>query len=256
MRIASWNVNSIRVRLPALTSWLDAQQPDVLLLQETKVIDDDFPTEDLVRRGYTVVFAGQKSYNGVAILSQHPIREVAIGFPDDGPEADKRLLTASIQGLRISSAYVPNGKDITHPAFAEKLVWLDRLRRFLLEQKATHGLPVLVGGDFNVAHEPRDLWNPEQLAGQLHFHPEERSRIDALVTAGFFDSFRRFCADPKHFSWWDYRGTAFAKDRGMRIDYIFIDQAIEGRCTMAGIDVEPRQGEKPSDHVPVWVDIA
>ncbi len=256
MRIASWNVNSIRVRLPALTSWLDAQQPDVLLLQETKVIDDDFPTEDLVRRGYTVVFAGQKSYNGVAILSQHPIREVTIGFPGDGPEADKRLLTASIQGLRLSSAYVPNGKDITHPAFAEKLVWLDRLRGFLLEQKATHGLPVLVGGDFNVAHEARDLWNPEQLAGQLHFHPEERSRIDALVAAGFFDSFRRFCADPKKFSWWDYRGTAFAKDRGMRIDYVFVDQAIEARCKMAGIDAEPRQWEKPSDHVPVWVDIA
>jgi exodeoxyribonuclease-3 len=255
MRIASWNVNSIRARLGALTKWLDAQQPDVLLLQETKVVDDDFPREDLSRRGYSIVFAGQKSYNGVAILAQHPIRNVTIGFHDDDPGADKRLITATIGDLRVSSAYVPNGKDITHPAFAEKLRWLERLREFLQAERARHEQPVLVGGDFNVAHDERDVWSPAQFAGQLHFHPDERARLDALIAAGFFDSFRRFCAEPARYSWWDYRGYTARGNRGLRIDYLFLDQSLEERCKSAGIDAEPRQWDKPSDHVPVWVTI-
>lgn len=256
MKIASWNVNSIRARLQSLTQWLDAQQPDVLLLQETKVVDADFPSEELVRRGYAVVFSGQKSYNGVAILSQFPIRDVAFGFPDDGPLADKRLITASIQGLRISSAYVPNGKDVTHPAFVEKLAWLERLREFLFNQRQSTGLPVIVGGDFNVAHGPKDVFSLEQMEGQLHFHPDERRRLDELVQAGFNDSFRRFCNEAERYSWWDYRGTSLAKNRGLRIDYLFVDAALDGRCRAAGIDAGPRVWDKPSDHVPVWVELA
>jgi exodeoxyribonuclease III len=255
MRIASWNVNSIRARLHALTQWLDAQQPDILLLQETKVVDADFPSEELSRRGYAVVFSGQKAYNGVAILSQHPIRDVEFGFPSDGPEADKRLLTASIRNLRISSAYVPNGKDITHPAFGEKLAWLTRLRHFLIEQRKLHGLFVVVGGDFNVAHQPSDVWSPEQFEGQLHFHPDERAKLDELVAAGFTDSFRRFCSESARYSWWDYRGPSVAKNQGLRIDYLFVDAALQDRCKAAGIDVEPRHWDKPSDHVPVWVEL-
>ncbi|MGE5784033.1 MAG: exodeoxyribonuclease III, partial [Myxococcales bacterium] len=158
MKIASWNVNSIRARLAPLTRWLDTQRPDILLLQETKVTDDDFPRDDLLRRGYSVVIAGQKSSNGVAILSQHPIRDVEVGFPEDGPEAEKRLITATIAGLRVMSAYIPNGRDVMHPVFQQKLAWLSRLRGFLLEQRAAARLPIIVGGDFNVAREARDLW--------------------------------------------------------------------------------------------------
>lgn len=255
MRIASWNVNSIRARIKSLTDWLDAQRPDVLLLQETKVVDDDFPSEELVRRGYGVVFAGQKSYNGVAILAQHPIRDMHIGLPGDGPEADKRLIGATIRDLRIFSAYVPNGKDVAHPAFPEKLAWLTRLRGFLVEQRHTLGLPILVGGDFNVAHGPKDVYSPEQFEGKLHFHPDERSQLDALVAAGFFDSFRHFCGEPGNYSWWDYRGTSLAKNRGLRIDYLFLDASLAKRCTRAGIDTAPRIWDKPSDHVPVWVEL-
>lgn len=255
MKIASWNVNSIRARLSTLTRWLDAQQPDILLLQETKVTDNDFPSEDLSRRGYAVVFAGQKSYNGVAILSQHPIRHVTVGLPGDGPEADKRLIAASIQGLRITCAYVPNGKDVTHPAFAEKLRWLDRLRDYLQTERASHGLPLLVGGDFNVAHESRDVWAPQRFEGQLLFHPDERTRLDSLLACGFFDSFRQFCTEPAHYSWWDYRGYSPAANRGLRIDYLFVDESLRSRVRAAGIDIEPRQWDKPSDHTPVWLEL-
>lgn len=255
MKIASWNVNSIRARLACLTRWLDAHQPDVLLLQETKVIDEDFPRDDLLRRGYSVVFAGQKSCNGVAILSQHSIREVAVGFPEDGPEAEKRLITATVAGLRIMSAYIPNGRDVAHPVFQQKLAWLSRLREFLMEQRAAAKLPIVIGGDFNVAHTARDLWAPELFENQVHFHPEERTRIDALLKAGFVDSFRQFCDAPDRYSWWDYRGPSLAKNRGLRIDYLFVDQSLAPRCTAADIDTEPRHWDKPSDHVPVWVEL-
>lgn len=256
MKIASWNVNSIRARLAPLTRWMDVQQPDVLLLQETKVTDDEFPSDELLRRGYSVVYAGQKSSNGVAILSQSPIRDVLVGFPEDGPEADKRLITATIEGVRISSAYVPNGRDVAHPMFQTKLAWLSRLRLFLEEQRQTRGLPVVVGGDFNVAREARDVWAPELFEGQVHFHPQERARMDALLDAGFIDSFRHYCGEPERYSWWDYRGPSLSKNRGLRIDYLFVDNALLPRSKAAGIDVEPRHWDKPSDHVPVWVEIA
>lgn len=255
MKIASWNVNSIRARLAPLTRWLDTRRPDILLLQETKVTDDDFPRDDLLRRGYSVVIAGQKSSNGVAILSQHPIRDVEIGFPEDGPEAEKRLITATIAGLRIMSAYIPNGRDVTHPVFQQKLAWLSRLRGFLLEQRAAARLPIIIGGDFNVAREARDLWAPELFEGNVHFHPEERKRMDALLKAGFVDSFRQFCDAPARYSWWDYRGPSVSKNRGLRIDYLFVDESLAARCSLADIDAEPRLWEKPSDHVPVWVEL-
>lgn len=255
MKIATWNVNSIRARLTPLTRWIDVQQPDVLLLQETKVTDDEFPTDDLLRRGYSVVYAGQKSCNGVAILSQAPIRDVTVGFEDDGPEADKRLITATIEGLRISSVYVPNGREVTHPMFQTKLAWLSRLRSFLEQQRQTGGLPLIVGGDFNVAREARDVWAPELFEGQVHFHPEERARIEALLSTGFTDGFRHFCQESARYSWWDYRGTSVRRNQGLRIDYLFVDQALLGRCTRAGIDTEPRHWDKPSDHAPVWIEI-
>jgi exodeoxyribonuclease III len=255
MKIASWNVNSIRARREALSRWLDLAQPDTLLLQETKVVDAEFPTEELLRRGYSVVFTGQKTYNGVAILSQHPIRDVTYGFPGDGPEADKRLITASIKGMRICCGYIPNGKDITNPAFSQKLTWLTRLRDFLVTERNERGLPLIVGGDFNVAHDERDVYSPKEFEGKLHFHPDERRKLDELIAAGFFDSFRRFCAEPARYTWWDYRGPSLAKNRGLRIDYLFIDENVSARCKTAGIDSEPRRWDKPSDHVPIWVEI-
>ena len=256
MRIASWNVNSIRARLHALTQWLDDQQPDVLLLQETKVVDEEFPSDDLTRRGYSVVFAGQKSYNGVAILSQLPIKDVTIGFPGDPQSADKRLISASIAGIRVSSGYIPNGKDIANPAFQEKLAWLTRLREFLALERTKYGLPIAIGGDFNVAREGRDVYSPELFEGQLHFHPDERRKMDELLAIGLTDTFRLFVQEAARYSWWDYRGTAYAKNRGLRIDYVFVDEPLVPRCRAADIDIAPRQWEKPSDHVPVWVEIA
>lgn len=256
MKIASWNVNSIRARLHALTQWLDEEQPDVLLLQETKVVDEDFPSEDLTRRGYSVVFAGQKSYNGVAILSQLPIRDITIGLPSDTVATDKRLIAATIAGLRIYSGYIPNGKDVSSEAFPQKLAWLARLRDFLAAERTSHGLPIVIGGDFNVAHEARDVWSPELYEGKLHFHPDERAALNALVELGLIDSFRRFVPDAQRYSWWDYRGPSLAKNRGLRIDYLFVDECLTERCVAAGIDSRPRHWDKPSDHVPVWVDLA
>jgi exodeoxyribonuclease-3 len=253
MKIASWNVNSIRARLNALTKWLDDQEPDVLLLQETKVVDDDFPSDELTRRGYSVVYAGQKAYNGVAILSQMPIRDVTIGFPGDASSADKRLISASIGGLRIVSGYIPNGKDITHEDFGKKLAWLTRLRAFLASEREKYGLPLVMGGDFNVAREARDIWSPELYEGKLHFHPDERKAMSDLLTLGLSDSFRLFVEDAARYSWWDYRGPSLAKNQGLRIDYLFIDETLVPSCRAAEIDSRPRHWDKPSDHVPVWV---
>lgn len=255
MRIASWNVNSIRARLGSLTRWLDEQQPDILLLQETKVIDDDFPRDDLTRRGYSVVYTGQKSYNGVAILSQWPIRDVTMGFPGDPEDAEKRLITASIAGLRISSGYIPNGKDVTHPTFPNKLVWLTRLRDFLAAERDKYGLPIVIGGDFNVAREARDVYSPTEFEGKLHFSLPERRAIDDLLSLGLTDSFRLFVEEAERYSWWDYRGTSFAKNRGLRIDYVFVDAPLVARCKTAGIDESTRHWDKPSDHVPVWLEL-
>jgi exodeoxyribonuclease-3 len=255
MKIASWNVNSIRARLFSLTKWLDEQHPDVVLLQETKVVDDDFPSDELTRRGYSVVYAGQKAYNGVAILSQLPIRDVTIGFPDESGSADRRLISGTVGDLRVVCGYIPNGKEVGCPAFLEKLAWLTRLRDFVVSEREKYGKPVVVGGDFNVARETRDVWSPKQFEGKLLFHPDERKAISELMALGLNDSFRMFVEDAERFSWWDYRGPSFAKNRGLRIDYIFVDQVLVPRCRNAGIDVRPRQWERPSDHTPVWVEL-
>jgi exodeoxyribonuclease-3 len=255
MRIASWNVNSIRARLHALTKWLDEQQPDVLLLQETKVVDDDFPSDDLVRRGYSVVYVGQKTYNGVAILSQLPIRDVTLGFPGDGPAADKRFISASIGGMRICSAYIPNGKDVIHPAFLEKLAWLTRLRTVLAEEREKYRLPIVIGGDFNVARDERDVWSAKQFEGKLFFHPDERKALEEIVGLGLVDSFRCFVEAGERYSWWDYRGTSLTRNRGLRIDYVFVDEILRPRLLAADIDGATRLGDKPSDHAPVWVQL-
>jgi exodeoxyribonuclease III len=255
MKIASWNVNSIRARQSALTKWLDDQQPDVLLLQETKVVDDDFPRDELSRRGYSVVFAGQKTYNGVAILSQSPIRDVKIGIFNDSNTEDKRLITVTTADLRITSGYIPNGKDILHSDFKKKLVFLEQLRSFLENERKQYGKSLIIGGDFNVAFDERDVWSVAEFEGKLHFHPDERKAMSELLTLGLRDSFRMFDSSAEKYSWWDYRGPSLAKNRGLRIDYLFIDEDLVPKCKNAGIDTRPRHWDKPSDHVPVWLEL-
>lgn len=255
MRIATWNVNSIRARLDGLVSWLDRCQPDVVLLQETKVVDDDFPTSELLRRGYAVAIAGQKTYNGVAILSRLPLSEVTIGMPCDPPEADRRFIAARTGPIVVVSAYVPNGKDVEHPAFSEKLAWLGRFRETLESLLVRCERHLVVGGDFNVALEPRDVWSPETYEGKIHFHPDERRCLRALLALGLLDAFRLFCQEPGAYSWWDYRGTSARQNRGLRIDYLLVSDVLAPSCKNSFIEREMRGGERPSDHVPVVVDL-
>jgi len=250
LKIATWNVNSIRARHDALLSWLDRVQPDVLCLQETKVVDDEFPTDELLRLGYGVAMAGQKTYNGVAIVSREPISDVAIGLVDEPDPVEKRLIRATIGGIRVYSAYVPNGKSPTSPSFPEKLRWLRRLRA-TLDSETSPDLPAVVCGDFNVAPDERDVFDPEVMRGQLHFHPDEHRALAEVVGFGLVDVFRKHHDEGQLFSWWDYRAGGFRKNQGLRIDLILATRALAERCTGAEIDVEPRRGDKPSDHTPV-----
>ncbi len=256
MRFATFNVNSIRARLPATIAWLDEREPDVVALQETKVIDDDFPSEDFLRRGYAVAMAGQKTYNGVALVSRLPLRDVKVGLDGDGPEAERRYISATVGNVRCASVYVPNGKDVTHPAFAAKLAWLARLGQTLRNEIAASGLPLLVGGDFNIALQDLDVWSIEAMTGQIHFHPDERAALLRVLGDEFIDAYRRTHAETRQFSWWDYRGLSLRLNRGLRIDYVFMSASLQDALVFATIDATIRHGDRPSDHVPVVVDVS
>ncbi len=252
MKIATWNVNSIRARHELVLDWLRRCEPDVLCMQETKVVDDDFPTDEMQRLGYAVAMAGQKTYNGVAIASRRPMQQIAIGLHDDEPEADKRLIAATIDGLRVISAYIPNGKSPTLPAFKHKLRWLARLRETL--ERGPSG-DIVLCGDFNVAIDDRDVYDPEAMRGQLHFHPDEHEALAHLLDMGLVDAFRLHHEEGGLYSWWDYRGGGFRRNQGLRIDYVFLARALADRCTAASMDVEERRRDKPSDHIPVVVEL-
>jgi exodeoxyribonuclease-3 len=255
VRIASWNVNSIRAREQAVFGWLRAQEPDVLCMQETKVEDDDFPTDEFLRLGYEVVMAGQPTYNGVAIAARLPIKDVRVGLAGEAPAAERRAISATIDGVRYLNVYVPNGRAVGTPTFAQKLAWLERLRG-TLDEWAVPTEELVVCGDFNVARDERDLFDPEAFRGRVHFHPDERSAVERVLDFGLVDVFRHFHREAGCYSWWDYRAGGFARDQGLRIDYVFATQALLARCTGALIDVEPRRVDKPSDHAPVVVEIA
>ena len=255
MRFATFNVNSIRARLPTTIAWLDQCKPDVVALQETKVVDADFPSEDFVRRGYGVAVAGQKTYNGVALLSRVPLRDVRIGLVGDGPSDDRRYISATIGNVRCVSVYVPNGKDVGHPAFRAKLEWLDQLKSTLEAEANDSKLPLVMGGDFNIAAAELDVWSVEAMQGQIHFHPDEREKLKQLVGNELIDTFRTKNSDVQQFSWWDYRGPSFRLNRGLRIDYVFISASLLPTLKSANIDAEVRKGDRPSDHVPVVVDL-
>lgn len=252
-KLATWNINSIRARLDAVLTWLEAEKPDVLCLQETKVEDDDFPSDELQMLGYAVAMAGQPTYNGVAIASRLPMKEIQIGLVGEPADADKRLIAATVAGIRVLSAYVPNGRTVSSPAFAEKLTWLAELRRTLLERE--QGRELFLGGDFNIASDERDVFDPSAFRGKVHFHPDERAQLDELKKLGLIDAFRIFDERAGQYSWWDYRAGGFRKNQGLRIDYAFLSRSLAARAKSCRMDSRVRHGDKPSDHIPVIVEL-
>ncbi len=260
MRIASWNVNSVRARLDHVADWLRAATPDVLCLQETKVVDSEFPSETFARLGYETAHVGQRSYNGVALVSRHPIEDVAVGhsetaLPESTGSTDARLIAGTVGGVRILSAYVPNGKSLDSPSYVEKLDWLARLRR-TLDATCSPGHPLALCGDFNIARDARDVFDPALMEGKIHFSAAEKQALDHVLSFGLKDSLRELHHEPGLFSWWDYRMGAFRRNRGLRIDYIFVTEELMERVQSAGIDLEPRTWDKPSDHAPVVIDVS
>lgn len=249
MKIATWNVNSLKVRLPQVLQWLTDNPVDVLCLQETKTIDEKFPKAEIEAAGYHIEFSGQKTYNGVAILSRHPITDVVKNNPLYADE-QQRLIAGTIEGVRIICAYIPNGQSLDSDKYIYKLSWLKGLHKWLeQEQKQYPELALL--GDYNIAPEDRDVHDPAAWIGQVLVSEPERAAFVRLQDMGFTDAFRKFEQPPKLYSWWDYRQMGFRLNRGMRIDHILLSAPLAARCSACVIDKVPRKWEQPSDHTPV-----
>lgn len=249
MRIATWNVNSLRVRLEHLQRWLVLNPVDALALQELKLPDEDFPREQITALGLHPAHYGQRTYNGVALLAREAPAAVVSGIPGyDDPQ--RRVLAATIGSVRIINVYVPNGQAVGSDKFAYKLEWLGRLRDYLAIEIARHP-QLAVLGDFNIAPEDRDVHDPAQWAGSVHVSEPERQALAALTGLGLVDLFRRFDQPPGVYSWWDYRMGAFRRNHGLRIDLILATPALAARCRSCQIDRAPRAWERPSDHAPV-----
>ncbi len=258
MKIATWNVNSLRVRLGRVIDWISANEVDVLALQETKLIDEKFPVAALAEAGYEAVFAGQPTYNGVAILA----RSATVGAPAAVvrgnplyPDQQQRLISAEVGGLRIVCAYFPNGQSVGSEKYDYKLAWVDALTSWLAQRDAAAPATVLLG-DFNIAPEDRDVHDPAAWQGSVLCSEPERERFRALIADGFVDSFRMFDQPERIFSWWDYRQLGFRRNAGLRIDHVLVDSALAPRVLSCGIDRAPRKLEQPSDHAPVLVEIS
>ncbi len=252
MKIASWNVNSIRVRLPHVLDWLDAHQPDVLGLQEIKMQTDAFPVTEIAAAGYRSAVDGQKTYNGVALLSRREPTEVTRGIPGYDDE-QKRFIAATYGETRVINLYVPNGQAVGSEKYAYKLEWLEALHEHV--QKALQSYPRLVMfGDFNIAPEDRDVHAPEEWRDRILCSEPERAQLRALQDLGLVDVYRIFDQPEKSFSWWDYRAAGFRRNRGLRIDLILASPEMAAQCTRSEIDIEPRALEKPSDHAPAWAE--
>ena len=249
MRIATWNVNSLRVRLPQLLEWLATAGLDMVTLQETKLTDDAFPAAELLAAGYHSVGNGQKTYNGVAILARTELTDVVRDMPGyDDPQ--RRVLAATVGGVRVINLYVPNGQSVGSDKFHYKLGWLRALRAWLRQELAVHDR-LLVLGDFNIAPEDRDVHDPAAWVGSVHVSPEEREALRATLALGLVDVFRKFDQPPHSFSWWDYRAGAFRRNHGLRIDLLLASSALAARCGACCIDAAPRRAERASDHTPV-----
>lgn len=254
MRLATWNVNSLKVRLPQVLTWLGRHRPDVMCLQETKLEDGNFPLQDIASAGYQALYSGQKTYNGVAILSRDGVSDVVAAVPgfDD---AQKRVVAATVRGIRVVCVYVPNGENVESEKYRYKLKWLAALTDWLKTEIARFpDLAVL--GDFNIAPEERDVHDPAVWKGQIHFSDPEREAFRELLARGLNDAFRLFRQPDKSFTWWDYRLNAFRRKRGLRIDHVLVTDWLAQHCTACWIDVAPRAEERPSDHAPVVADLS
>ena len=249
MKIATWNVNSLKVRLPQVLQWLTDNPVDILALQELKMTDDKFPQAEIEAAGYQVVFTGQKTYNGVAILARHAITDVVKNNPLFEDE-QQRLLTATIAGMRIVCAYIPNGQALDSDKYQYKLKWLDSLYDYIASEYEQHPNLVLLG-DYNIAPEDRDVYDPAAWVGENLVSEPERAAFEGLQELGLTDAFRMFEQEEKSFSWWDYRRMGFRLNRGMRIDHILLSAPLAAKCTECVIDKVPRKWEQPSDHAPV-----
>ena len=252
MRIATWNVNSLKVRLPHVLDWLAINQPDVLCLQEIKQEDSQFPLAQLQQAGYQAVCSGQKTYNGVAIISRAVPEDVAYGMPDF-PDAQKRLIAATLNGVRVVCVYVPNGQSLDSDKYQYKLAWLAALRLWLQAELVRYPKLVIVG-DYNIAPQDRDVHDPQAWVGNVLVSEAERAALCALEQLGLRDSFRLFEQAEKSYTWWDYRMMAFRRNMGLRIDHILISAALQ--CSACSIDRAPRKLERPSDHAPVVAEIS
>jgi exodeoxyribonuclease III len=253
MKLATWNVNSLTVRLPQLLDWLAANTPDAIVLQETKLTDDKFPHEAIAAAGYHAQWFGQRTYNGVALLSREPALDVSrniIGFDDE----QARVIAGTVAGIRIVGAYVPNGQSVESDKFVYKLRWLDALRAWLADELARHPKLVIMG-DYNIAPEDRDVHDPVAWAGQVLCTDEERAKFQALLDLGLHDSFRLFEQAPKPWTWWDYRNLAFRKNQGLRIDHILVSDPLKPLVRSCTIDRAMRKNERPSDHAPVVAEL-
>ncbi len=258
MRIATWNVNSLKARLPRVEEWLEYAQPDVLCLQETKLADKNFPSMAFSALGYESAPHGHNQWNGVAILSRVGIEDVTTGFDRetiDPYEGDARLIAATCGGVKIVSVYVPNGREVPSEFYDRKLVWLETLHDWISKQYSpTESLAVM--GDFNVAPTDRDVWSPKAFEGDTHVTPPERAAVERLEDWGLVDSLRRMYPDEQFFSYWDYRRGDFHEGRGMRIDLVLVTEPVAEKLTWAIVDRNARKGKMPSDHAPVLIDLA
>jgi len=254
MKLATWNINSLTVRLPQVIDWLHANPVDVLALQELKLTDDKFPALALGEIGYQAQWFGQKTYNGVALLSKSPARDVVKNIPGFDDE-QSRVLCATVGGVRVIGAYFPNGQAPGSDKFAYKMRWLDALRGWVKSEMAAHPNLVLMG-DFNITFDDADVWDPQGMRETIHCTTQERTHLQALVALGLHDAHRLFEQPPKSYSWWDYRMLGFQKNRGLRIDHILISEALKARALSCAIDRTPRKNTQPSDHAPVVLTLA
>jgi exodeoxyribonuclease-3 len=261
MLIATWNVNSIRSRLTHVINWLECNPVDVLCLQETKVIDTYFPKTLFEELGYHLYISGQKAYNGVALISRSPLKDISMGFAPilgeiKGEKFDvqKRVITAVINQVRIINLYVPNGSEVGSEKYEFKLLWLELLKDYLTAIRDQTSQELCVCGDFNIALEDQDIYDPRGKENHILSTPAERQALQNVLSIGLKDAFRKFTTEGNHFSWWDYRSAGFIKNRGWRIDHIYLTPKLYEQAISCKIDIEPRKQEKPSDHTPVIVE--
>ena len=258
MKLATWNINSLTVRLPQVLDWLSANPVDVLALQELKLTDDKFPADAFMQAGYHAQWFGQKTYNGVALLSRTPVTQVVKnipGFQDDMARVISATVASDAGDIRVIGGYFPNGQAPGTDKFEYKMAWLKGLRDWLKAELATHPRLVLMG-DYNITFDDADVWDPVGMRGQIHCTDEERYHLNALVSMGLHDSFRLFEQPGKSYSWWDYRDFGFRRNRGLRIDHILVSPALKPLVKACTIDKTPRKNERPSDHAPVLLELS